>query len=186
MTDHLPISLSLHDEQGLAVDTERLRDVGAPGGKPPRGPREKSPSTLVDAVPHCRAERASIWASTVPTDVLSFPVDGLVTSPPGEGEPPVLIGDIVLCPEVPPSPRPPPVPTASHPELDLLITHGVLHLLGYDHDSEEAAACHAQPRGGGLRTFGGSGLVNRAGWELVGGCAVDGVCLLRLGLGERG
>ena len=26
------------------------------------------------------------------------------------------------------------------PQCDLLITHGVLHLLGYDHDSEEAAA----------------------------------------------
>ena len=31
MTDHLPISLSLHNEQGLVVDTERLRDVALTG-----------------------------------------------------------------------------------------------------------------------------------------------------------
>ena len=137
MTGHARLTLSLHDEQGLVVDTDRLREVarraaareGATGG---------ISITLVNA--HRIAElNAQYLDGEGPTDVLSFPVDGLVTSPPGAGEPPVLIGDIVLCPEVAIA-QAPTGPDGVVSELDLLITHGVLHLLGYDHDSEEAAA----------------------------------------------
>ena len=75
---------------------------------------------------------------TGPTDVLAFPVDGLVADAPAEG-PPVLIGEIVLCPEIAAA-QAPPGPDGLGAELDLLVAHGVLHLLGYDHDTEEAAA----------------------------------------------
>ena len=137
MTDHLTNSLSLHDEQDLAVDTERLRDVAlrAAAGE---GATGEISITLVDAV-RIAELNARYLDVDGPTDVLSFAVDGLVTSPPGEGEPPVLIGDIVLCPEVAIA-QAPTGPDGVVSELDLLITHGVLHLLGYDHDSEEAAA----------------------------------------------
>jgi probable rRNA maturation factor len=137
MTDHLPISLSLHDEQGLAVDTERLRDVALRAAAAEGATGEIS-ITLVDAVRIAELNEQYLGVDG-PTDVLSFPVDGLVSSPPGEDEPPVLIGDIVLCPEVAIAQA----PTGADgvvSELDLLITHGVLHLLGYDHNSEEAAA----------------------------------------------
>ena len=137
MTDHLPIFLSLHDEQDLAVDTERLRDVAvrAAAGE---GATGEISITLVDAV-RIAELNARYLDVDGPTDVLSFAVDGLVTSPLGEGEPPVLIGDIVLCPEVAIA-QAPTGPDGVVSELDLLITHGVLHLLGYNHDSEEAAA----------------------------------------------
>jgi probable rRNA maturation factor len=137
MTEHLPISLSLHNEQNLVVDTDRLRDVArrAAAGE---GATGEISITLVDA--HRIAElNAEYLGGDGPTDVLSFPVDGLVTSPPGDDEPPVLVGDIVLCPEVAIA-QAPPGPDGVASELDLLITHGVLHLLGYDHDSEAAAA----------------------------------------------
>ena len=67
-----------------------------------------------------------------PTDVLSFPMDEL--RPAREGEQPVegTLGDIVLCPEVAATQA----RTAGHStveELLLLTTHGILHLLGYDH-----------------------------------------------------
>src|SRR5437588_4877484 len=136
MTGHARLTLSLHDEQGLVVDTDRLRDVArrAAAGE---GASGEISITLVD--PHRIAElNARYLDGEGPTDVLSFPVDGLVTSPPGDGEPPVLIGDVVLCPEVAIAQAPTGPDGVS--ELDLLITHGVLHLLGYDHDSEEAAA----------------------------------------------
>jgi probable rRNA maturation factor len=137
MTEHLPISLSLHNEQNLVVDTDRLRDVArrAAAGE---GATGEISITLVDA--HRIAElNAEYLGGDGPTDVLSFPVDGLVTSPPGDDEPPVLVGDIVLCPEVAIA-QAPPGPDGVASELDLLVTHGVLHLLGYDHDSEAAAA----------------------------------------------
>ena len=67
-----------------------------------------------------------------PTDVLSFPMDEL--RPPRDDEPPVegLLGDIVICPLVAASQA----QKAGHPErhaIGILLTHGVLHLLGYDH-----------------------------------------------------
>ena len=137
MTGHGPLTLNLHDEQGLVVDTDRIGDVArrAAAGE---GATGEISITLVDA--HRIAElNAQYLDGDGPTDVLSFPVDGLVTSPPGDGEPPVLIGDIVLCPEVAIA-QAPPGPDGVSSELDLLVTHGVLHLLGYDHDSEATAA----------------------------------------------
>ena len=71
-----------------------------------------------------------------PTDVLSFPMDELR---PGSDEnitPAGLLGDIVLCPQVAVAQA----ETAGHSPLDemlLLTTHGLLHLLGFDHAEPE-------------------------------------------------
>jgi probable rRNA maturation factor len=71
-----------------------------------------------------------------PTDVMSFPMDEL--RPPGkdEEEPPQgLLGDIVLCPEVAKKQgEQAPTQHSMDEELQLLTVHGVLHLLGYDHE----------------------------------------------------
>jgi probable rRNA maturation factor len=67
-----------------------------------------------------------------PTDVLSFPMDELRPGSPDRPTPPGLLGDIVLCPQVAESQA----QTAGHTlmdELILLTTHGLLHLLGFDH-----------------------------------------------------
>jgi probable rRNA maturation factor len=73
-----------------------------------------------------------------PTDVLAFPMDELDTSRgPDDDEPgPALLGDVVLCPEYARRGA----RSAGHSladELHLLTTHGVLHLLGYDHAEPE-------------------------------------------------
>jgi probable rRNA maturation factor len=67
-----------------------------------------------------------------PTDVLSFPMDELRPGRDGEPTPAGLLGDVVLCPEVAARQA----REAGHSmteELLLLTTHGILHLLGYDH-----------------------------------------------------
>ena len=67
-----------------------------------------------------------------PTDVLSFPMDELRPGTEEQETPPGLLGDIVLCPQVAREQA----ETAGHRTLDellLLTTHGVLHLLGFDH-----------------------------------------------------
>jgi probable rRNA maturation factor len=67
-----------------------------------------------------------------PTDVLSFPMDELRPGTEEQETPPGLLGDIVLCPQVAKEQA----ETAGHSTLDellLLTTHGVLHLLGFDH-----------------------------------------------------
>jgi len=72
--------------------------------------------------------------SSGPTDVLAFPMDELDTArrPVESDRSPALLGDVVLCPAVAIKQA----SAAGHSfeaELHLLTTHGVLHLLGYDH-----------------------------------------------------
>jgi probable rRNA maturation factor len=67
-----------------------------------------------------------------PTDVLSFPMDELRPTPDGRDPEPGLLGDVVLCPAVAERQG----AAAGHgtrTELHVLTTHGILHLLGYDH-----------------------------------------------------
>jgi len=59
-----------------------------------------------------------------PTDVLSFPLDGLDALPDGL---PRQLGDVVLCPER---------AEADGTPIALLLVHGVLHLVGYDHEAD--------------------------------------------------
>lgn len=59
------------------------------------------------------------------TDVLSFPVDGPEAREwPDDGPPPEL-GDILICPE------------AAQERLTTLAVHGLLHLVGYDHEVDD-------------------------------------------------
>ncbi len=67
-----------------------------------------------------------------PTDVLSFPMDELRPGTQEQPTPSGLLGDIVLCPQVAETQA----QAAGHSTLDeliLLTTHGLLHLLGFDH-----------------------------------------------------
>ena len=71
-----------------------------------------------------------------PTDVLSFPMDELRPGTEDQITPAGLLGDIVLCPQVAIAQA----ETAGHGTLDellLLTTHGLLHLLGFDHAEPE-------------------------------------------------
>ena len=67
-----------------------------------------------------------------PTDVMSFPMDELRPGREGEAPDEGVLGDVVLCPTVAERQA----AEAGHApieELLLLTTHGILHLLGYDH-----------------------------------------------------
>lgn len=67
-----------------------------------------------------------------PTDVLSFPMDELRPGTEESLTPAGLLGDIVICPQVAVAQA----ETAGHSPLEemlLLTTHGILHLLGFDH-----------------------------------------------------
>lgn len=87
-----------------------------------------------------------------PTDVLAFPLDGVeiaesqgpgaLTRGPDRSHPdhddmPTLLGDVLLCPEVAARQAPEHAGNLDD-ELALLLVHGTLHILGYDHDTPEA------------------------------------------------
>jgi probable rRNA maturation factor len=63
-----------------------------------------------------------------PTDVLSFPVDGV-----GEVAGPRELGDVVICPE-------------HTDDLAEATVHGVLHLCGYDHEADDGEMLALQDR----------------------------------------
>ncbi|MGN6612448.1 MAG: rRNA maturation RNase YbeY [Angustibacter sp.] len=67
-----------------------------------------------------------------PTDVMSFPMDELRPGTDDEEPEPGLLGDVVLCPSVAQKQAAEAGHTAAE-ELLLLTTHGILHLLGFDH-----------------------------------------------------
>jgi probable rRNA maturation factor len=72
-----------------------------------------------------------------PTDVLSFPCDEpCAVVQPGE---PIAIGDVIVAPEVAEAQAVEYGHTVEE-ELNLLVVHGVLHLLGYDHEADDAAS----------------------------------------------
>ncbi len=67
-----------------------------------------------------------------PTDVLSFPMDELRPGSDDEDSQPGLLGDVVVCPQVAAA-QARTAGHTTHEEMLLLTTHGILHLLGYDH-----------------------------------------------------
>jgi probable rRNA maturation factor len=87
-----------------------------------------------------------------PTDVLSFPIEdepllsGRMPDNGGTGpgsfervdEAPLLLGDIIICPEVAFLNAPGHAGTYDD-ELALLLIHGILHLLGMDHEIDAEA-----------------------------------------------
>lgn len=74
-----------------------------------------------------------------PTDVLSFPMDELRPTPVGVDPRPGMLGDIVICPQVA-SQQAAAAGHATGDEILLLLTHGILHLLGFDHVDEAERA----------------------------------------------
>ena len=63
-----------------------------------------------------------------PTDVLSFPVD---EAAPAVG--PRELGDVIICPE-------------HTQDLTEAVVHGVLHLCGYDHETDSGEMLALQAR----------------------------------------
>ena len=70
-----------------------------------------------------------------PTDVMSFPMDELRPGTADHPTPPGMLGDICICPQVAARQAAESGHSAAE-EMLLLATHGMLHLLGYDHATD--------------------------------------------------
>jgi probable rRNA maturation factor len=151
------IQVFVADEQSdRPVDAERWRDLA----ERVLSERRVSEAAELNVLFVDSATMASLnerFLSRIgPTDVLSFPVEdelGLPGPPPagpqpdasgpgrdlaGPEEMPVLLGDVVICPEVAWNNAPEHAGSYDD-ELALLLVHGILHLLGMDHELEAEA-----------------------------------------------
>jgi probable rRNA maturation factor len=132
------MSIDIQNESGAAVDERALErlaryvldEMGV-------HPLVELSVRLVD-VAAMTALHEHFMYEAGPTDVLAFPMDELHDhreDADDDDVPPTLLGDVVLCPDVAAQQA----TTAGHSaeaELHLLCTHGVLHLLGYDHGDQ--------------------------------------------------
>ena len=92
-------------------------------------------------------------AKDEPTDVLSFPMQE--EEPQENGTRVLLLGDVVISLET--AVRWAKTGQDLAVEVVRLVVHGVLHLLGYDHETEEDAALMQAREKEMLRLLGGGG-----------------------------
>lgn len=134
-------SIQLQDEQPRPVDGDHLVDLAgrtlAAEGYPPQ--TELSILLVTDAV---MAEyNRSAFGRQGPTDVLAFPLEDLEPGRPphrSDGGPPLAVGDVVIAPAYVERQAGELGVEPVH-ELSLMVVHGVLHLLGYDHVADADA-----------------------------------------------
>jgi probable rRNA maturation factor len=113
-------SVVISDRQTVPADHDALADLAKRTlSEEGAGPVELSVSFV--SADEMAALHVKYAGESGPTDVLSFTMDE-------EG----LLGDVVICPEVA-AEQARDLPE----ELRLLLVHGILHLLGYDHQEEE-------------------------------------------------
>ena len=126
------MTIEINNESALEVDTNRVLEL-ARFALIQLQIHPKS-ELAIDFVYEPAIEKLHIeWMDEPgPTDVLSFPMDELRPGVDGVASEPGLLGDIVVCPQVAAKQA----ETAGHSasnEICLLVTHGILHLLGFDH-----------------------------------------------------
>ncbi|MDQ1690539.1 MAG: putative rRNA maturation factor [Pseudonocardiales bacterium] len=131
------MSIEVNNESGVAVDELAIASA-ARNVLESLGVNPLAELSILVVDPEAMATLHKQWMDLDgPTDVMAFPMDTLDDKPGLEAEPgPALLGDVILCPEVAASQA----KSAGHStdsELFLLTTHGVLHLLGYDHGEPE-------------------------------------------------
>lgn len=126
------MSIEINNESGVAVDEAALQRLATFALDQLHVHPDAELAILV--VDEAAIEQLHVqWMDEPgPTDVLSFPMDELRPGTDDFQTPAGLLGDIVLCPQVAIAQA----ETAGHSPMDemlMLTTHGLLHLLGFDH-----------------------------------------------------
>ena len=130
------MTIEINNESGVDVDVKSVRELASYVIEQLRlHPMVDLGVIFVDEQP--MTELHIQWMDEPgPTDVLSFPMDelrpGVDDGPLPEG----ILGDVVICPQVARLQA----DAAGHGMMDevhLLLTHGILHLVGFDHAEPE-------------------------------------------------
>ncbi|GGP18561.1 rRNA maturation RNase YbeY [Nonomuraea glycinis] len=135
------MSIEINNETGAEVGEELLVSLATHVlGEMGINPLAELSIVIVDE--DVMSELHEKWMGEAgPTDVLAFPMDELRPGGGARGDAdvpadPALLGDVVLCPEVA-TRQAAEAGHSAQEELELLCTHGILHLMGYDHAEPE-------------------------------------------------
>ena len=135
------MSVFLADEQSEPLDLERLRHLAELVLTEEGYPSETELTVLLVSDEEMAAYNERFLDRAGPTDVLAFPVEellpGVVPDHDSNG-PPLIIGDVIVAPAY--------VARQAEgneigfdDEMALMVAHGILHLLGYDHVEDQDA-----------------------------------------------
>jgi probable rRNA maturation factor len=136
-------TISFDDEQHVPVDVPSLRRIANRAFELLLVPDGAELAVKFVGAARMAELKERALGEKAPTDVLAYPMDDVDDPMPG----PVVIGDVVICPEVAEGQA----RVAGHSlgeELSLLLVHGILHCLGRDHaTTDEEKAMFAEQAG---------------------------------------
>jgi probable rRNA maturation factor len=129
------VSVFLADEQGVPVNLDRLRRLAELVLAEEGYPTETELTVLLVSEDEMAAYNERFLERSGPTDVLAFPVEelmpGVVPDQDSNG-PPLIIGDVIVAPGYV-GRQAAENDVEFEDEMALMVAHGILHLLGYDH-----------------------------------------------------
>jgi probable rRNA maturation factor len=129
---HTLVNVFVANEQEISVDEVRLGALARHALNSEDVSEAAELSILLIGSDHIRRLNHRFAGDDYATDVLAFPMM--------EGdEHEALLGDVVICPPVA-SDNAAKLGHSLEAELDTLVVHGTLHLLGYDHHREDDKA----------------------------------------------
>jgi probable rRNA maturation factor len=135
------VNVFLADEQDDPLDAEPLRRLAETVLEEEQYPADTEVTLLFVGEEEIATYNERFMQRHGATDVLAFPVEHLkpgVVPDRKTGGPPLNLGDVVIAPKIVRAQA----EAAAVPfeeELSLLVVHGLLHLLGYDHQSDDEA-----------------------------------------------
>lgn len=125
----------LANEQGVPLDEPHLAALARHVLEAEEVDASAELSILFVGADHIRRLNARYAGDDYATDVLAFPM----TEDDEDDDEPLMVGDVVVCPEVATDNAAKAGSTLDR-ELEMLVVHGTLHLLGYDHQNDAQRA----------------------------------------------
>lgn len=135
------MSVFFADEQDVSVDPTGLRDLADLVIREEGYPDDTEVTILLVSDDEMSGYNERFLQREGPTDVLAFPIENLQPGsvPPRRGNgPPLVIGDVFIAPDYVRRSAAE-MGVAFEDEMALMVVHGVLHLLGYDHEEDADA-----------------------------------------------
>lgn len=127
------------DEQGVPVDVDQLRLLAVATLEAEGCPLDTEVSVMLVGDEVMAGYNAQFLERKGPTDVISLPIEQLAPGRPPTSVPagpPPMLGDVIVDPEYVRR-QAEELDVEFEDELALMVVHGLLHLLGYDHAEDE-------------------------------------------------
>ncbi len=135
------MNVFLTDEQSVPVDVARIRTLAELVLEQQGFPQDTEVTIMLVTDSDMVGYNERFMNRDGPTDVLAFPLEELA---PGvvpdwrPGDPPVNLGDVIIAPEYVGRQASEQGSEFTH-EISLMVVHGILHLMGWDHGEDSDA-----------------------------------------------